>query len=151
MREILFNGKRKDNSKWIEGFLFQTECDGVKQWCISKSPLSANDYSEILGDWAEIIPESVGQYTGQKDRNGNKIFDGHVLRFRIRDKYDDNVYWVGKVCYEHQQFVLNYCKNELQPNSTWAFAMTGLFFPIDCEIIGIAYDNPELLEVKTNE
>jgi len=60
MREILFNGKRKDNSKWIEGFLFQTECDGVKQWCISKSPLSANDYSEILGDWAEIIPESVG-------------------------------------------------------------------------------------------
>ena len=137
MREILFRGKTKTGF-WIEGFLFRTECDGVKEWCISMSPLSANDYSEILGDYGEVIPETVGQYTGlTDDKNGKKIFEGDIVAVYVKGcRTICTVSWAETVAH-FQLWQINTI-----PETPTALNLGNY----DCEVIGNIHDNPELLK-----
>lgn len=64
-REILFRAKRKDNGEWAYGDL-EHNGKNVPKW--------------VNGN--EIVPESVGQFTGLTDKNGKKIFGGDIISFR---------------------------------------------------------------------
>lgn len=57
MREILFRGKRIDNGEWVYGYLQQE--DKINLYYVKK--------------------ETIGQFTGLLDKNGNKIFEGDIL------------------------------------------------------------------------
>ena len=135
----LFRGKCKHNGKWIEGFLFEKSGDCGNELCISKEPLSANDYSEILGDWCEVIPETICRCTGIPDKNEKMIFENDVVLVCVRGYHTVcRVAWAETVA--HFQL--------LQVNTVPGTPTNLNLGNYDCEIIGNAVDNPELLEVK---
>ena len=115
MRDILFRGKRIDNGEWVYGNLIRRNVC-VEEW--------------------ELIPETVGQYTGLDDKYGGKIFEGDVMHW--------DSHWGWYVGYENGAFRriplndiqrINWRHHTLQQEGldTW-------------EIIGNIYDNPELME-----
>ena len=69
-REVLFRGKRVDNGEWVYGDLVQWKSR-------DRSAIIPQEGDEwCTPDDFEIIPETVGQFTGLTDKNGTKIFEG---------------------------------------------------------------------------
>ena len=132
MREILFRGKRIDNGEWVFGsYAFEPRRKGAFGQIISDLDherhyiVSKKNY-----EYWEIIPETVGEYTGLTDKNGKKIFEGDIM------SDGDDTY---KVVFDEGVFQVE--------NSHY---ITGLYVAIHIdkidEVIGTIYDNPELLE-----
>lgn len=125
MREILFRGKRVDKGEWTEGYLF-------KQW--NRTFLLWGMTGDIP-NMTEVISETVGQYTGLTDKNGEKIFEGDIIRG----------YWnaVFVVYYDEE-----YCQFRGKVHEGLHRALDYCGFMNKIEVIGNIYDNPELLGVE---
>ncbi len=124
MREIEFRGKEKDNDEWIYGSLLIDE---------TQNSYVIVDNQEGIG--REVNPETIGQYTGLKDKNGKKIYEGDVVKVFISGKW-----WIAKIIYEHSGFTIDVTNNkELE------FGRRGIIERLT-EVIGNIWDNPELLK-----
>lgn len=72
----IFRGKRVDNGEWVEGNLLVLDCD---EYRIATSCLQGDDENLLNVCAYEVIPETVGQCTSLKDKNGKLIFEGDVV------------------------------------------------------------------------
>lgn len=134
-REILFRGKRVDNEMWIYGDLLQ-----------STDIVNCTEISENTGMGVryDIIPETVGQYTGLTDKNGTKIFEGDILKHDTHCLLQEYKIDYG-VVYWHRQKQKNL--------RTTLFGKLGYVeLSEECcknyEVISNIYDNPELLKER---
>ena len=126
-RSIKFRGKRIDTGEWGYGDL-----------------IFSNDYPHIGTDKenrflreCRVDPETVGQYTGLKDKDGKEIYEGDIITGRdallAGFSQKDNIY--GVVDYADGSFVI---KGDLLTHYRW--------LDYNAEVIGNIHDNPELLE-----
>ena len=146
MREILFRGKRTDNGEWVQGYFVavNSKCYRGQQLTENTKSISClNGTRYGFYNFYEIDPETVGQYTGMNDINGNKIFEGDIVHCKARiDRA--NMF----VTFEDGKFVMVLCEE-------FTTHKRGLgHYEIECfdkEVIGNIYDNPELLTNENND
>lgn len=136
MREILFRGKREDNGEWVEGYyIYETD------ECSFELHLISDNKSVVT----EVVPETVGQYTGLIDKNGKKIFEGDIIRVEHDLWHGEN-----KKTRESDIGVVLYNTNTAEFGvkiNGYSNCLTLRRWKGDFnEVIGNIHDNPEPLE-----
>lgn len=133
MREILFRGKTIGNGEWVEGHYYKAKYYRTNgELC---------DYITIPNLDEYIIPtpkyvvdaSTVGQYTGLKDKNGTKIFEGDIVLLKGYDEPYQVVF--DESCFQVYSDSVRYAMDN--------------FYDYEIEVIGNIHDNYELLEGET--
>lgn len=138
MRDILFKAKRKDNGECVEGSYAYTfnedkNCPVVgimkeNHWIVEKD-----------GNLVLIDKDTICQYTGLTDKNGNKIWENDVVRYKddlVNMVKEDLVKWNET----HASFTrLHKSQMGLQ------YLYISEHVASSCEVIGNVVDNPELI------
>ena len=138
MREILFRGKDVRTGYWKEGSL-------VREWLGVDIGYTIRDVPDRFNQIAFrsiVDPKTVGQFTGLTDKNGKKIFEGDICKFREWD--NGEMCWIGHVHFEHCQFIISGGANKECPSNF--HLVLSRFSPENIEVIGNIHDDPELLE-----
>lgn len=142
MRDIKFRGKMIPENEWIYGTLLRIP---APPYCWGENPPKDKYYIQFadpryMSDWGmpykmvqgEVNPETVGQYTGLKDKNGAEIYEGDIVYIASEDK-NAFVLWDKKTA----RYIIQF--------RGWCADFDN-FYGKDLEVIRNIYDNKNLLE-----
>lgn len=157
MREIKFRAKSDDKetqNRWFYGgyakldkttYCFKEDYD--------RNPDNTVHYIifDEMTDWglpnrhlrASINPETIGQFTGLKDKHGIEIYEDDIVKVKNID------YLIGKVVYDKE-----YLCYQIEVDEQVIFPVSvcyGDYNELDIEVIGNIWDNPELLKESDNK
>ena len=136
MREIKFRAWDEKEKCWVSGFAIH-QSGMFSDWAGCKK---INGQCVAEADWKyqhEIPHIKIMQYTGLKDRHGQEIYEGDILRDDEMGlnvvRWEDGSFWL-EMFYEGGQSLMEHLSdyNEV------------------CEVIGNIYENPELLKGEEN-
>lgn len=131
--KVLFRGKRKyagPKPPWVYGYYLENAAGDsfIKQ--------SGN------GPSVEVIKETCGQYIGLDDKTKRMIFGGDIVTFCPDNPIDECWWWEVVYHSAYAQFIVR----DVYGDTDQFYGDSG-----DCVIIGNIYDNPELMEKKSEE
>lgn len=128
MRDILFRGKT-EKGEWVYGDLLHPDNYG--------NGYSIEDFTKDKNNCFDVIPETVGQYTGLTDKNGKMIFEGDIVSFKRINALGYTTSRIGDVKY-YDELPIFYIMATTGDAWDWAECE-------DIEVIGNIHDNPELI------
>lgn len=139
MREIKFRGKRVDNGEWVYGNLITTSngyhfIDTHNELYEDEPYLFRDNTDMIRVAVSKVVPETVGQFTGLKDKNGTDIYEGDILQW-----HDDRI-----------KVVSWFLDGWAAGNDGTSMSVDDLLRKTVCTIIGNIHDNPELLKADNS-
>lgn len=137
MRTIKFRGKSLLNKKWIYGCLIKHNSIVSKTSIVTES---IADYRDCF-----VIDNTVGQFTGLYDNNGNEIYEGDI----ICGKYP-KVYHVIEWYEEEATFCASLIQ-ELKYKDMYSTLKKSWIKEFKKEVIGNIHDNPELLKQQEHK
>lgn len=135
-REILFRGKRIYDNMWIYGNLV-VDKSGYPH-IVEQGFFHEDGHHLVYDDDTDkpvfFFEKSIGQYTGFKDRNGKRIFEGDIIK--ARQAFCGELLCRGVVEYRNLRWEV--------PEDDFVVEESSL---IEYEVIGNIHDNPEMVEV----
>ena len=127
-RTIKFRGQRKQDQQWIYGFyFFNNNAHGIIHG------------SGFPGQWAEVIPETVGQFTGLLDKNGKEIYEGDILEYPYTYRKQKMV-CITQVIWKYTGLCIERNESKLIDSVFLSVCSTKM-----TSVIGNIHSNPELL------
>ena len=142
MTEILFRGKRADNGEWVYGHLLEQNTPDCHSYIVMSIIAELdNRHIEIMDfDINEVIPETVGQYTGLTDKNGKKIFEGDIVNVIYTSSLGEEFTQITTVRYDETECCFYPMRWEEDcVNCDYSTEITEIV------VISNIHDNPELL------
>lgn len=153
MREILFKAKRVDNGEWIEGSLIDLDIDSG--YCYIVPPYkkaSILPINFLITDRMKLVaPETLCQFTGLCDKNGNKIWENDIIKYHFGEIYASIKYGYYQNCFdsqktEHVGFYVDWTGDKCLRKDLGYWIDMVYAMPV-----GNIFDNPELLKEESDE
>ena len=141
MREIMFRGKM-DSGDWVYGSFCMDAREQFNGLCSVDGFIRLYDKTKGKMQTYEVDRETVGQYTGLKDKYGKRIFEGDIVlglfHYELAAK--------GVVTFRDGAFGLRWNRGKVREFSAFKSICN-----VDYKVIGNIHDNPELMEEKGGE
>ena len=142
MREILFKAKRIDNGEWVYGNYAFTDTNRKQHFIFQNKAFEH-----------EVDKDTICQYTGLTDKNGNKIWENDVVQFEDTGEegyeYKEGYDFINRAKVEFAEArwsltnfidtnsgVVDEMYNHIEFMDFWQYS----------EVIGNIFDNPELVK-----